>query len=213
MAGAQVVIDPRRFGLIEDEAVLQFFELLQATLLAAEAAATSDAVSHYPSKIGTDRTPGRRLFRAKVAQEKLIEASGVPYTILHPLNQFPEFLPQSANSTPARNSGAHSPRACSSPSQPERDVAALRADVALAAHGNSMGQIPPPRTDAFQRKCVKSPAIWKGRMSDPRRRVSARPRGAGDCHGGLNARLVPVRRRAWPHRFRRNGCAAHSRWA
>ena len=90
MAGAQVVIDLANSPSFEDKAVLEFFETSGRNLLAAEAAA---GVRHHValSIVGTDRTPDNGYFRAKVAQEKLIEASGIPYTIIRS-TQFLEFL-------------------------------------------------------------------------------------------------------------------------
>src|SRR3954462_1623725 len=90
MAGAQVVIDLANSPSFENQAVLQFFETSGRNLLAAEAAA---GVRHHValSIVGTDRTPDNGYFRAKVAQEKLIEASGIPYTIIRS-TQFMEFL-------------------------------------------------------------------------------------------------------------------------
>ena len=90
MAGAQVVIDLANSPSFEDKAVLEFFETSGRNLLAAEAAA---GVRHHValSIVGTDRTPDNGYFRAKVAQEKLIEASGIPYTIIR-ATQFLEFL-------------------------------------------------------------------------------------------------------------------------
>src|SRR6267143_4829936 len=90
MAGAQVVIDLANSPSFEDKAVLEFFETSGRYLLAAEAAA---GVRHHLvlSIVGTDRTPDNGYFRAKVAQEKLIEASGIPYTIIR-ATQFMEFL-------------------------------------------------------------------------------------------------------------------------
>src|SRR5512134_1233872 len=81
VAGAQVVIDLANSTSFEDRAVLEFFETSGRNLLAAEAAA---GVRHHValSIVGTDRTPDNGYFRAKVAQEKLIEASGIPYTII-----------------------------------------------------------------------------------------------------------------------------------
>src|SRR5438132_4136498 len=75
MAGTQVVIDLANSPSFEDRAVLEFFETSGRNLLAAEAAA---GVRHHValSIVGTDRTPDNGYFRAKVAQEKLIEASG-----------------------------------------------------------------------------------------------------------------------------------------
>jgi uncharacterized protein YbjT (DUF2867 family) len=77
VAGATVVIDLANSPSFEDKAVLEFFETSGRNLLAAEAAA---GVRHHValSIVGTDRTPDNGYFRAKVAQEKLIEASGIP---------------------------------------------------------------------------------------------------------------------------------------
>ena len=115
VAGAQVVIDLANSPSFEDKAVLEFFETSGHNLLAAEAAA---GVRHHValSIVGTDRTPDNGYFRAKVAQEKLIEASGIPYTIIRS-TQFLEFLHGIADE------GTHGTRsrsrpACSSPSRP-----------------------------------------------------------------------------------------------
>src|SRR5262250_3350112 len=80
VAGAQVVIDLANSPSFEDKAVLEFFETSGRNLLPAEAAA---GVQHHValSIVGTDRTPETGYFRAKVAQEKLIETSGIPYTM------------------------------------------------------------------------------------------------------------------------------------
>ena len=80
MDGAQVVINLANSPSFEDKAVLEFFETSGRNLLPAEAAA---GVRHHValSIVGTDRSDNG-YFRAKLAQEKLIEASGVPYTII-----------------------------------------------------------------------------------------------------------------------------------
>src|SRR5262249_14123988 len=89
-AGPQVGIDLSKSPSFQQKAVLEFFETSGRNLLAAEAAA---GVQHHValSIVGTDRTPDNGYFRAKVAQEKLIEASGIPYTIIRS-TQFLEFL-------------------------------------------------------------------------------------------------------------------------
>ena len=96
MAGAQVVIDLANSPSFEDKAVLEFFETSGRNLLAAEAAA---GVRHHValSIVATDRTDNG-YFRAKVAQEKLIVASGIPYTIIRS-TQFMEFLGGIADSS------------------------------------------------------------------------------------------------------------------
>src|SRR5437899_1437138 len=90
LVGAQVVVDVTNAPVWEDKAVLEFFETSGRNLLAAEATA---GVGHHValSIVGTDRTPDNGYFRAKVAQEKLIEKSGIPYTIIRS-TQFLEFL-------------------------------------------------------------------------------------------------------------------------
>ena len=96
MAGAQVVIDLANSPSFEDKAVLEFFETSGRNLLAAEAAA---GVRHHValSIVAIDRTDNG-YFRAKVAQEKLIVASGIPYTIVR-ATQFLEFLRGIADSS------------------------------------------------------------------------------------------------------------------
>src|SRR5215468_10525723 len=90
MAGTQVVIDLANSPSFEDKAVLEFFEMSGRNLLGAEAAA--GGVRHHValSIVGIDRTDNG-YFRAKAAQEKLIEASEIPYTIIRS-TQFLEFL-------------------------------------------------------------------------------------------------------------------------
>src|SRR6187401_361194 len=96
MAGTQVVIDLANSPSFEDRAVLEFFETSGRNLLDAETAA---GVRHHVavSIVGTDRTPDNGYFRAKVAQERLIEKSGIPYTIIRS-TQFMELLPHIATS-------------------------------------------------------------------------------------------------------------------
>jgi uncharacterized protein YbjT (DUF2867 family) len=89
LEGAQVVIDVSNSPSFADDDVLAFFETSTRTLLAAEAAA---GVGHHValSIVGTSRNPGSGYMRAKIAQERLIEAGGVPYSIVH-ATQFFEF--------------------------------------------------------------------------------------------------------------------------
>src|SRR5215467_5554339 len=96
MASAQVVIDLANSPSFEDKAVLEFFETSGRNVHAAEAAA---GVRHHValSIVAIDRTDNG-YFRAKVAQEKLIEASGIPYTIIRS-TQFMEFLRGIADSS------------------------------------------------------------------------------------------------------------------
>src|SRR5216117_2769451 len=90
LAGAQVVVDVANSPSFEDKAVLEFFETAGRNLLAAEAAA---GVGHHIalSVVGTDRLLASGYFRAKMAQENLIKASPIPYTIVR-ATQFFEFV-------------------------------------------------------------------------------------------------------------------------
>jgi uncharacterized protein YbjT (DUF2867 family) len=90
LARAQVVVDVANSPSFEDQAVLAFFEASGRNLMAAETAA---GVRHHLalSVVGTERLLENGYFRAKMAQEKLIKASGIPYTILH-ATQFFEFI-------------------------------------------------------------------------------------------------------------------------
>src|SRR5437763_6584283 len=96
LAGAQVVVDVTNAPSWEDKAVLEFFESSTRNLLAAEAVA---GVRHHValSVVGSDRLLASGYFRAKVAQEKLIQASPIPHTIVR-ATQFFEFVGSIANS-------------------------------------------------------------------------------------------------------------------
>jgi uncharacterized protein YbjT (DUF2867 family) len=98
MAGAQVVVDLANSPSFEDKAVLEFFETSGRNIHAAEAA-TGVGRHIALSIVGTDRMPDNGYFRAKVAQEKLIEASGIPYTIIPALATFLGFAPAQACSS------------------------------------------------------------------------------------------------------------------
>ena len=90
LSGAQVVVDVVNAPSWEPKAVLEFFETSSRNILAAETAA---GVAHHValSVVGTERLLESGYFPAKLAQEKLIKESGVPYTILR-ATQFFEFV-------------------------------------------------------------------------------------------------------------------------
>lgn len=90
LQGVDVVVDVSNSPSMEDGAVLAFFETSTRNLLAGEAAA---GVRHHValSVVGTERLTESGYFRGKLAQEKLIEASSIPYSIVH-ATQFFEFL-------------------------------------------------------------------------------------------------------------------------
>jgi uncharacterized protein YbjT (DUF2867 family) len=164
MAGTQVVIDLANSPSFEDKPVLEFFETSGRNLLAAAAAA---GVRHHValSIVGTDRTPDNGYFRAKVAQEKLVVASGIPYTIIRS-TQFMEFLGSIADSTADGNTvrishGLFQPIAAD-------DVAAIVADVALAAPRNGIVEIAGPERAPFDEIVAR----YLKAVGDPRKVVS-----------------------------------------
>jgi uncharacterized protein YbjT (DUF2867 family) len=169
MAGTQVVVDLANSPSFEDKAVLEFFTTSGHNLLAAEAAA---GVRYHValSIVGIDRSPDIGYFRAKVAQEKLIETSGIPYTIIRS-TQFLEFLGAIAASGADGNVVRISPGLF----QPiaADDVAAAVADVALMAPRNGIVEIAGPERAPFNEfvarylKAVGDPRVV---VSDPEAR-------------------------------------------
>ncbi|MGH7398002.1 MAG: SDR family oxidoreductase [Candidatus Rokuibacteriota bacterium] len=169
MAGTQVVIDLANSPSFEDKVVLAFFETSGRNLLAAESAA---GVRHHAalSIVGTDRTPDNGYFRAKVAQEKLIEASGIPYTIIRS-TQFMEFL----GSIAASGTDGGMVRISPGLFQPiaADDVAAIIADVAVAAPRHGIVEIAGPDRAPFSdivARYLKALGDPRAVMSDPEAR-------------------------------------------
>jgi uncharacterized protein YbjT (DUF2867 family) len=164
LAGTQVVIDLANSPSFEDKAVLELFETSGRNLLAAEARA---GTRHHValSIVGTDRTPDNGYFRAKVAQEKLIEAAGIPYTIIR-ATQFLEFLGVIAASSADGNIVRLSPGLF----QPiaADDVAAIVADMALAAPRNGIVDIAGPERAPFNEIIAR----YLKAVGDPREVVS-----------------------------------------
>jgi uncharacterized protein YbjT (DUF2867 family) len=145
LAGAQVVIDLANAPSFEDKAVLEFFETSGRNLLAAAAAA---GVRHHValSIVGIDRTPDNGYFRAKIAQEKLVEASRIPYTIVRS-TQFLEFLDGIASFS-ADGNRVRLPPSLFQPIAAD-DVAAIVADVAVAVPRNGIVEIAGPERAPF----------------------------------------------------------------
>ena len=168
MAGAQVVIDLANSPSFEDKAVLEFFETSGRNLLAAEAAA---GVRHHValSIVAIDRTDNG-YFRAKVAQEKLIKTSGIPYTIVRS-TQFLEFLRGIAD-TSADGNRVRLPPVLFRPIAAD-DVAANVADVALAAPRNGIVEIAGPEQAPFNQivaRYLKAVRDTREVVSDPEAR-------------------------------------------
>src|SRR6201993_4786673 len=162
MAGAQVVIDLANSPSFEDKAVLEFFETSGRNLLAADAAA---GLRHHValSIVAIDRTDNG-YFRAKVAQEKLIKASGIPYTIVRS-TQFLEFLGGIADSS-ADGNLVRLPPVLFQPIASD-DVATSVADVALAPPRNGIVEIAGPERAQFNEIVAR----YLKAVGDPRRGV------------------------------------------
>ena len=127
LAGAQVVVDVSNAPSWEDAAVMKFFDTSTRNLLAAEAKA---GVRHHValSVVGTERLQESGYFRAKLVQENLIAASGIPYTIVR-ATQFFEFLGGIAQAS-TDGQVVRLPSALMQPMSAD-DVAAAMADYTL----------------------------------------------------------------------------------
>jgi uncharacterized protein YbjT (DUF2867 family) len=145
LTGAQVVVDLENSPSFEDKAVMEFFETSGRNLLAAEAAA---GVRHHValSIVGADRLPDSGYLRAKMAQERLIQASGIPYTILRS-TQFFEFMGRAADSF-SDGKMVRVPPALVEPIFSDDVVAAL-ADIVLAAPVNGTLEVAGPEKVRF----------------------------------------------------------------
>lgn len=155
LKGAQVVVDVANAPQWDDKAVLEFFETAGRNLLAAE---TTAGVKHHValSIVGADRLPASGYLRAKVAQENLIKASKIPFTIVRS-TQFFEFVKGIAQSATEGQTVRLSPGMM----QPiaADDVAAALTDVAVAEPLNSIIEIAGPepiRMDEFVRRFLSA---------------------------------------------------------
>jgi uncharacterized protein YbjT (DUF2867 family) len=140
LKGADVVVDVSNSPSFEDAAVLNFFRTSTTNLLAAEAAA---GVRHHValSVVGTDRLSESGYMRAKIAQEKLIEQSSIPYSIVH-ATQFFEFIKGIADGGTVGNTVRLAP-VLIQPAAAE-DVATEVAKVAVGAPINGIVEIGGP---------------------------------------------------------------------
>jgi uncharacterized protein YbjT (DUF2867 family) len=185
LAGAQVVVDLANSPSFEDKAVLEFFKTSEGNLLAAEEAG---GVQHHVvlSIVAIDRTDNG-YFRAKVAQEKLIQASGIPYTIVRS-TQFMEFLRGIVDSA-ANGNIVKLPPALFQPIAAD-DVAAFVAQAALAAPQNGVVEIAGPEREPFNEIVAR---YLKG-IGGPREVVSD-PEARDGCARIEEHSLVPLGKR------------------
>lgn len=151
LEGASVVVDVSNSPSFEDTAVMKFFKTSTGNLLSYEAAA---GVGHHValSIVGCDRLPDSGYLRAKVAQEKLIKESSVPYSIIR-ATQFFEFLKGIADSATEGNT-VRLPSVAFQPIAAE-DVASAVSKVAMGSPLNGTVELAGPeqfRFDEFIRR-------------------------------------------------------------
>src|SRR3954468_15317621 len=166
LTGARVVVDVSNAPSWEDRAVLEFFETSGRNLLAAEVAA---GVGHHValSVVGTDRLLASGYFRAKLAQERVIKASPIPYTIVR-ATQFFEFVGAIAQLA-TEGQTVRLPPVLMQPIVSD-DVAAVVADVALAAPLNGTVDLAGPepiRQDELVRQFLNATGDARTVITDP----------------------------------------------
>jgi uncharacterized protein YbjT (DUF2867 family) len=198
LQGADVVVDVSNSPSFEDAAVLEFFETSTRTLLDAEAAA---GVGHHValSVVGTERLPESGYMRAKVAQEKLIEGSSIPYSIVH-ATQFFEFVGRIADGATDGDT-VRIPPVLFQPIAAD-DVATAVARVAVGEPLNGIVEIAGPeqfRFDELVRRALAARNDPRQVVADPDARyfgarLSERSIVPGD---GAGARLAETRFEDW----------------
>lgn len=196
LAGASVVVDVSNSPSFEPAAVLKFFETSTRNLLAYEAAAH---VEHHValSIVGIERLPENGYFRAKVAQEKLIKESSIPYSIVHS-TQFFEFLKGIADDA----TGGNVVRIASVAFQPIAgdDVASALARVAEGKPLNGTIEIAGPerfRFDEFIRRGLSARQDPREVVADPHARYFGSELSESSLVPGDKAQLGETRFEDW----------------
>jgi uncharacterized protein YbjT (DUF2867 family) len=196
LAGSGVLVDVTNSPSFEDNAVLEFFTTGTANLIAAAKAA---GVGNYValSIVGVDGLPDSGYLRAKVAQEKLITESGLPYTIVR-ATQFFEFVGPIADSA-TDGSTVRVPPALIQPIAAE-DVAAEVSQVAVAAPVNGIVNIGGPESFSFE-DAVRTALTHAGDdrtvITDPRARYFGTPLSERSLVTGDDAVIAPTRFADW----------------
>ena len=196
LAVATVVLDVSNSPSWEDQAVMEFFGTSTRNLLAAEAAA---GVKHHValSVVGADRMPDSGYMRAKVNQEKLIEAGGVPYTIVR-ATQFFEFLGGIAGP----RADGDTVRLPTAPMQPlaADDVAAALAEVVVGAPVNGIVELAGPEAlpiAEFVGRFLTASGDTRTVVADPQARYFGAALDDRGLNPGDNPRVGPTRFKDW----------------
>jgi uncharacterized protein YbjT (DUF2867 family) len=196
LEGAEVVVDVSNSPSFEDAAVLKFFETSTRNLLAAEAAA---GVRHHValSVVGTERLTESGYFRGKIAQEKLIKSSSIPYSIVH-ATQFFEFVKSIADAATQGNTVRLAP-VLIQPMAAE-DVASAVGRTAVGAPVNGTVEVAGPqqfRLDELIRRSLKERNDPREVIADPQARYFGARLGERTLLPGENARLAETRFEDW----------------
>jgi uncharacterized protein YbjT (DUF2867 family) len=196
LADADVVVDVSNSPSFGDTAVLEFFETSTRNILDAEAAAN---VGHHValSVVGTERLAGSGYMRAKIAQEKLIENSSIPYTIVH-ATQFFEFAARIADGA-SDGATVRVPPVLIQPMAAD-DVAAAVCSVALGAPLDDTIEIAGPeplRFEDFVRQGLRSVGDQRVVVADPEARYFGARLSERTLLPGAGARLGATRFDAW----------------
>jgi uncharacterized protein YbjT (DUF2867 family) len=196
LKGASVVVDVSNSPSWDDAAVLKFFETSTRNLLTYEAAA---GVGHHValSVVGTDRLSESGYFRAKIAQEKLIRASSIPYTIVH-ATQFFEFLKGLADISVV-NGKVRLPPVLFQPMAAD-DVASAVARIAVGPPVNGVVEIGGPeqfRIDELVRRHLASLKDPREVIADPKALYSGAKVSERTLVPGNKAELGDTRFETW----------------
>jgi uncharacterized protein YbjT (DUF2867 family) len=196
LVNARVVVDVANSPSFEDKAVLEFFDTSGRNLLAAEVAA---GVGHHValSVVGTDRLPESGYFRAKMAQENLIKACKIPYSILRS-TQFFEFMSGIAKSSTV-GQAVHLSSALVQPIASD-DVAAALADVAVGSPLNGTIEVAGPeqlRLDELVRRFLSANRDERQVITDVHARYFGVELNDQSLIPGDGARVAPTRFEDW----------------
>jgi uncharacterized protein YbjT (DUF2867 family) len=196
LEGASVVIDVSNSPSWEDAAVMEFFKTSTGNLLAAEAAA---GVAHHValSVVGTERLTESGYFRAKLAQEKLIAGSSIPYSIVR-ATQFYEFVERIAAEATDGNA-VRLPPALIQPMAAD-DVASGVGRVSVGAPLNGMVEIAGPeqfRLDELVRGVLKARNDPREVVTDPQARYYGINPSERVLLPGADARVAETRLSDW----------------
>lgn len=196
LQGASVVIDVSNSPSFEAAAVMEFFTTSTRNLLRYEAAA---GVTHHValSVVGTDRLPDSDYFRAKVAQEKLITESSIPYSMVH-ATQFFEFVKSIADGATTGNTVRLAPVLI----QPMAadDVAEAIGRIAVGTPLNGRVEVAGPqqfRLDELIRQGIRARNDPRTVVADPRARYFGAELGERTLVPGNDAQLGEIRFADW----------------